>query len=139
MAAKLRHFALVVKDQERSAKFYEEAFGFSRAGFVQGTLGSAQFMSDGVVCLALLHYLKGHKGSGLNDDDFVGSHHFGIQVDDLTEAGDKIKAAGGTFFYDLGDATQKKKNFERKFKDPDGIIFDISHTGWSGTADMIKE
>jgi hypothetical protein len=24
-------------------------------------------------------------------------------------------------------------NFERKFKDPDGIIFDISEKGWLGT------
>ncbi len=30
--AKLRHFAIVVKDQEKSAKFYEEAFGLKRVG-----------------------------------------------------------------------------------------------------------
>jgi len=138
MAAKLRHFAIVVRDQEKSAKFYEEAFGFQRAGFAQGEMGSAQFMTDGVVSLALLYYKKGHKASGLSDENFVGSHHFGIQVDDLKSAGDKIEAAGGTFFYDLGNENQKVGNFERKFKDPDGIIFDISHTGWSGTADCKK-
>ena len=44
----------------------------------------------------------------------------------------KIEAAGGTFFFDLGD-DQEKENFERKFKDPDGVIFDISKKGWQGT------
>jgi hypothetical protein len=38
----------------------------------------------------------------------------------------------GTFFFDLGN-DQEKENFERKFKDPDGIIFDISKKGWLGT------
>jgi len=63
---------------------------------------------------------------------FVGAHHFGFQVDDIAEVQQKIEAAGGTFFFDLGD-DQEKENFERKFKDPDGIIFDISKKGWLGT------
>ena len=31
-------------------------------------------------------------------------------------------------FFDLGE--ERKGNFERKFKDPDGVIFDISEKGW---------
>ena len=31
--AQLRHFAIVVRDQEKSAKFYEEAFGLKRVGY----------------------------------------------------------------------------------------------------------
>jgi hypothetical protein len=42
---------------------------------------------------------------------------------------EKIEAAGGTFFFDLGKS-KEDVNFERKFKDPDGIIFDISEKGW---------
>ena len=138
MSAKLRHFAIVVKDQERSAKFYEQAFGLKRAGFVQGALGSAQFMSDGVVCLALLRYKQGHPAAGPIGEDFVGVHHFGIQVDDLDKASAAVEAAGGKFFFDLGDKNKKTGNYERKMVDPDGIIFDISHTGWAGTADQVK-
>ena len=37
-----------------------------------------------------------------------------------------------TPFFDLGD-DMEKENFERKFKDPDGIIFDVSVKGWIGT------
>ena len=43
------------------------------------------------------------------------------------------EADGGTFFFDLGNDPDKH-NFERKFKDPDGIIFDISRNGWLGTS-----
>ena len=35
-------------------------------------------------------------------------------------------------FFDLGEG-KEHVNFERKFKDPDGIIFDISEKGWLGT------
>jgi predicted enzyme related to lactoylglutathione lyase len=130
--AQLRHFAIVVRDQEKSARFYEQAFGMTRAGFEDLGWSSALYMTDGVVNLALLHY-AGERGSGLKDaKNFVGPHHFGFQVDDLQEAQKQIEAAGGTFFFDLGDVD--KDNFERKFKDPDGIVIDVSHKGWRGTA-----
>jgi catechol 2,3-dioxygenase-like lactoylglutathione lyase family enzyme len=132
MAARLRHFAIVVKDQEKSAQFYEKAFGLRRAGFEDLGWSSALYMTDGVVNLALLHY-TGERGSGLKDaKNFIGPHHFGFQVDDLQEAQKQVEAAGGTFFFDLGDDVEKE-NFERKYKDPDGIIVDISKKGWSGT------
>jgi catechol 2,3-dioxygenase-like lactoylglutathione lyase family enzyme len=132
MAPRLRHFAIVVRDQEKSAKFYEEAFGLKRAGFEDLGWSSAVYLSDGVVNLALLHF-TGTKGTGREDmKDFVGAHHFGFIVDDIDEAQKKVEAAGGTFYMDLGDNAEKD-NFERKFKDPDGIIIDISRKGWSGT------
>jgi len=132
--AKLRHFAIVVKDQERSAQFYEQAFGLTRAGYEDLGWSSAQYMTDGVINLALLHYRE-ERGSGLTDPkNYVGAHHFGFQVEDLAAAQKQIEAAGGTFFFDLGNDAEKE-NFERKFKDPDGIIIDISQKGWSGTSD----
>lgn len=132
MAARLRHFAIVVKDQEKSATFYEKAFGLKRAGFEDLGWSSALYMTDGVINLALLHFMDSEK-SGLKDPKaFVGAHHFGFQVDDLEEAGKQIEAAGGKFFFDLGKDAEKE-NFERKYKDPDGIIVDISKKGWAGT------
>ncbi len=91
-------------------------------------------MSDGVINMALLNF-KGKGGTAASDlkegSTFVGAHHFGIQVDDLVETQKRIEAAGGKFFFDLGD--ERAGNFERKFKDPDGVIFDISKHGWQGT------
>lgn len=130
--ARLRHFAVVVRDLEKSARFYEGVFGLKRVGQETLDFASAVYLSDGVINLALLSY-HGKRGSGLEDAKrFVGAHHFGFQVEDLAETQKRIEAAGGTFFFDLG-ADQEKENFERKFKDPDGVIFDISNKGWLGT------
>lgn len=130
--ARLRHFAVVVRDLQKSARFYEQVFDLKRVGEETLDFASAIYLSDGVINLALLNY-HGKRGSGLEDArSFVGAHHFGFQVDDLKDAQERIEAGGGTFFFDLGDDAEKE-NFERKFKDPDGIIFDISKKGWLGT------
>jgi predicted enzyme related to lactoylglutathione lyase len=130
--AKLRHIAVVVKDLEKAAQFYEKVFELERVGAETLDFASAIYLSDGVINLALLNY-KGSRGSGLADaKNFVGAHHFGFQVDDIEKTQKKIEALGGKFFFDLGN-DQEKENFERKFKDPDGVIFDISKKGWQGT------
>lgn len=101
--AELRHFAIVVRNQEKSAKFYEQAFGLKRVGFEDLSWSSAVYMSGGAVNLALMHF-TGTKGSGRKDiKDFVGAHHFGFYVDDVAETQKRVEAAGGTFFMDLGD------------------------------------
>jgi predicted enzyme related to lactoylglutathione lyase len=129
--ARLRHFAIVVRDLDKAAQFYETVFELKRVGREDLEFASAVYLSDGVVNLALLNY-RGERGSGLEDaKNFVGAHHFGFQVEDIAATQKRIEAAGGRFFFDLGE-DQDKENFERKFKDPDGIIFDISRKGWLG-------
>ena len=44
-----------------------------------------------------------------------------------------IEASGGQYAFDFGDP--KGMNFERKFTDPEGILFDISEKGWYGALD----
>lgn len=130
--AKLRHIAVVVKDLERAAKFYETVFDMKRVGRDDLEFASGIYLTDGTVNLALLNY-KSSKGSGLsNAATFVGAHHFGFIVDDMADAQKRIEENGGEFFFDLGNDAEKE-NFERKFKDPDGVIFDVSKTGWVGT------
>jgi predicted enzyme related to lactoylglutathione lyase len=130
--ARLRHFAICVRDLGRSAKFYEEVFDLKRIGREDLEIGSAIYMSDGVINLALLNF-SGNKGNDIKGDptQAVGANHFGFQVDDLVETQNRIEAAGGKFFFDLGN--DRHGNFERKFKDPDGVVFDISENGWVGT------
>ncbi|MCW5770310.1 MAG: VOC family protein [Rhodospirillaceae bacterium] len=129
---KLRHFAICVSDLEKSARFYEEVFGLERVGREDLEIGSGIYLSDGVVNLALLSYRSG-KGAGREDAArFIGPHHFGFVVDDLADAQAKIEAAGGAFFFKLGDDAERS-NFELKFKDPDGVVFDISKKGWLGS------
>jgi len=132
--ARLRHFAVCVNDLDKAAKFYATVFDLKRIDREDLEIGSAIYMSDGVINLALLNF-KGNAGSKASDlkdpKAFVGAHHFGFQVDDVAETQKRIEANGGKFFFDLGD--ERHGNFERKFKDPDGVIFDISAGGWQGT------
>ena len=129
--ARLRHIAVCVKDLEKAAKFYEDVFEMKIVGRETIEIGSAIYMSDGVINMALLNF-AGAKGNDLKDPkNAVGANHFGFQVEDLAETQRRIEASGGKFFFDLGD--ERHGNFERKFKDPDGVVFDISQHGWVGT------
>jgi predicted enzyme related to lactoylglutathione lyase len=112
-----------VKDLERAAAFYQKVFDLQRVGEEHLEMGSGIYLSDGVINLALLKY-KNEAPSG--------AHHFGFHVEDLDAARKRIEDAGGKFFFTLGDS-KEQANFEMKFKDPDGVIFDISEKGWVGT------
>jgi predicted enzyme related to lactoylglutathione lyase len=127
--AKLRHVAVVVRDLEAAARFYEEAFEMKRAFTVEG---AAVYLSDGIMNLALLQDKATNSGAS-NNGLTHGTHHFGFRVEDLKASQERIEARGGKFFFDLGDPAGM--NFERKFKDPEGIVFDISEKGWYGAFD----
>ena len=136
MAARIRHIALSVKDIDATADFYEKALGLSRSPKSEGPTAYRIYMSDGEINLALLQY-KSEVGSGLtNPGEFVGIHHFGFQCDDLAKQQKQIEQAGGKFFFDLGDPDDD--DFERKFRDPNGIIFDINWKGWTMTSGKVK-
>src|SRR5207302_296158 len=64
--ARLRHIAVCVKDLDKAAAFYERVFDLKRLEREDLDIGSAIYMSDGVINLALLKF-KGEKGHGLND------------------------------------------------------------------------
>jgi catechol 2,3-dioxygenase-like lactoylglutathione lyase family enzyme len=136
MPARIRHIALSVKDIDATADFYEKAFGLKRSPKSEGPTAYRVYMSDGEINLALLQY-KSETGSGLKKPgEFVGIHHFGFQCDDIEKQQKQIEAAGGKFFFDLGDPDDD--DFERKFRDPNGIIFDINWKGWSLTKGKVN-
>jgi lactoylglutathione lyase len=117
MATRLRHIAIIVPDPEQSAKFFEQAFGMTRAGKARRGI----YMTDGVMNVALL------KTEG---DEKPGLYHFGMWVDDLDEAEKKVTAAGGSYL--AGRPTSPNSFYEAKYRDPDGVVFDLTHNGWAG-------
>jgi lactoylglutathione lyase len=117
LMAKLRHIALIVPDPEKAAKFFEEAFDMKVAGKARRGL----YVSDGTVNVALL------KQEG---DEKVGIYHFGMWVDDLDEAEKKVISAGRPEPSAAGQTAHSY--YEAKYKDPLGIVFDLTHTGWIG-------
>ena len=121
--AKLRHIALIVPDPEKAAKFFEDAFEMKIAGKARRGL----YVSDGVMNVALL------KQEG---DEKVGIYHFGMWVDDLDEAEKKVVNAGGSYL--AGRPTSPQSYYEAKYKDPLGIVFDLTHTGWVGAVKDVE-
>src|SRR5215467_13073944 len=79
MANKLRHIAISVRDPEKAAKFFEQAFGMTRAGNAQRGV----YMTDGVFNVALLNF-GDEPIAGMEDRPGVqGLIHFGMWVDNV--------------------------------------------------------
>ena len=92
MKHKLRHIALSVPDVAKAQKFFEDAFGMTKAGDAQNGI----YMTDGTMNVALL--AKGGKVPGIGLEPFYGVMHFGMWVDDLAQAEAQVKAAGAVHF-----------------------------------------
>jgi catechol 2,3-dioxygenase-like lactoylglutathione lyase family enzyme len=130
--AKLRHVALQVKDPEATAQFFEQAFEMKRVGRTEADISSGIYLSDGTMNMAILHY-KTDKAAGTpQGKDWVGINHIGFWVDDLGEIDDQITAAGGEAFLDQEEPENDTLFFEKKYYTPDGIVLDVSKTGWGG-------
>ena len=134
MMAKLRHIAIAVPDPKKTAEFYMNVFGLKQVGETNSPLATGVYLSDGVINVALLKYKTDEAAGKERGKDYVGVHHFGFQVEDLREAGSRIEANGGTFFLDLPEQ-KDTLYYEQKWRDPNGIIFDISHHGWVGASE----
>ena len=123
--AKLRHIAISVKDPEKTAKFFEEAFGMTRAGSAMRGV----YLTDGSMNVALLNFGDEPVPGFETQKGYEGIIHFGMWVDDAEEADRKIKAAGGSYM--TGRWEQNPNVFyEVKYKSPEGIVFDISANGF---------
>jgi catechol 2,3-dioxygenase-like lactoylglutathione lyase family enzyme len=117
--AKLRHIAIRVKDLEATARFYEKIFGMTRAF---ENKDRAIYLTDGLMNLAIL-----------NAATAQGENHFGFRVDDFGAVEAALTEAGATYDSELGDPSGM--NYERKWRDPEGNLFDVSEKGWYGALD----
>jgi lactoylglutathione lyase len=125
--AKLRHIAIAVNDPDKAAKFFEEAFGMTRAGSAMRGV----YLTDGVMNVALLNFAHEPVPGFENQKGYEGIIHFGMWVDDVDETDRKIKEAGGSY---MTGRFEKDPNvfYEVKYKTPEGIVFDVTANGWKG-------
>ena len=126
--AKLRHLALQVPDLLEAAAFYKSVFDMEQVVHADTPFGNALMLSDGVMNLTLLNFPEGTKGM-VNGPDWAGLHHMGFIIDDAEETIKKIEANGGEYFTTLPDGYEGIQA-EVKYKDPNGVVFDISEHGW---------
>ncbi len=134
--ARIKHIAITTKEPVKTAEFYKSAFGLKE---LRRSPNGAVFLSDGHIHLAILNWKDERSADmGAHGPNFSGIHHFGFEVEDLDDASDKLEAVHGRRL------TQKEgveavmaggghANFEMKWSGPDGVVIDISHTGWEGT------
>lgn len=129
--AKLRHIALSVPDPWEAARFYQQAFDLQIVGEAHSSTADGVYLSDGTVSLTLLKY-KTDAPAGPVGKDFVGLHHMGFLCDDLDAQSRQVEAAGAALFMDVPKHSTTEY-YEKKYRDPNGVIFDITHSGWRGT------
>ena len=127
--AKLRHSAMQGPDLQRSAEYYEKLFELDRVCDGESEYGNAVMLADGTMNLTLLHFPEGTKG-GKNGPDWAGLHHIGFVVDDKEAAGKRAEELGGEFFMEFPDNIPGV-DAETKYKDPNGLVFDIADHDWT--------
>ena len=127
--SKLRHIAITVPDPWKTAEFYVRVFGMKKVGETDWENAKGVYLSDGVINLALLNYKTEH-AAGERGRGFVGVHHFGFWVDDVEASRKVIEAAGGKHW--MGEPSDDGGFYEVKFRDPDGLVVDITQNGWTG-------
>ena len=132
---RIRHIALTTKDPAKTALFYKEAFGLKE---VRRSPNGAVFLTDGHINLAILNW-KTNKSSdvGAHGENFSGIHHFGFEVDNLDDASHQLTKVEATQLTHKDGVEETMMagghaNFEMKWSGPDGVVIDISHTGWEG-------
>ena len=125
---KLRHIAVTVPDLEEAARFYETTFGMTRAS----ESNIAILLSDGVVSLAILKFKTDEQAGDERGKDFHGLHHMGFVVEDIEAMQQIIEDNGGQYHMRLPNTPDGAS--EIKFRDPNGVVFDIVTTQYANKA-----
>ena len=138
--AKIKHIALSTQDPEKTARFYIDVFGMKQIGRVNHPAVTGYFLSDGDINLAVLKFKNDAVAGTERGKDYCGIHHIGFQVDSLEAIAERLAAAGSARRDDVNEAlgvghgTQRHANVEVKYSGPDGIMLDVSETGWVGAS-----
>jgi glyoxylase I family protein len=137
---KIKHIALSAKDAEATAKFFIDVFGMKEIEKFDGHGAKGYYLSDGDLNLAILDFKNDAVAGVERGKDWYGIHHIGFQVDSLDAIHEKLAAAGSTPREDVnkalgvGRGQRQESNVEVKYAGPDGIMLDVSETGWVGTS-----
>jgi len=127
--AQIKHIAIRTENVEKTAAFYQQAFGLERVGTGQ----SGVYLTDGHLNIAILNFRAVVEGESMK----LGIDHVGFQVEDVDAAVARIKELGGKSLNDRQSVTptdpaQPQSYFEVKCVGPDEQVIDISSVGWVG-------
>jgi methylmalonyl-CoA/ethylmalonyl-CoA epimerase len=138
---KIKHIAISAKDADATAKFFIDAFGMKEVEKFDGHGAKGCYLSDGDFNIAILDFKNDVVAGVERGKDWYGIHHIGFQVDSLEAIHKKLIAAGSKPRDDVNEALgvgpghkTEATYVEVKYAGPDGIMIDVSETGWVGTS-----
>ena len=110
-------------------KFYCKVFDMEIVGETESPLASSMHVSDDIISLARLKY-NADKLAGM-DKHAKCIKHTDFWADNFEKQSEKLKKSGGKYFHELS-REKKSLYYEMKFRDPNGVIFDITNNRWVG-------
>jgi glyoxylase I family protein len=137
---KIKHIALSTQDVDATAKFYIDVFGMKEIAKVDSPGASGYYLSDGDLNLAILKFKSDAVAGVERGKAWSGIHHIGFEVESLEDITAKLAAAGSKPRDDVnralgvGHGPRQGGNVEVKYTGPDGVMVDVSETGWVGTS-----
>jgi glyoxylase I family protein len=137
---KIKHIALSTQDVDGTARFYIDVFGMKQIARIDSPGARGYYLSDGDINLAILNFKNDAVAGVERGKDFCGIHHIGFQVESLEAIAELLSAAGAQPRDDVnralgvGESHQRYANVEVKYGGPDGVMLDVSETGWVGTS-----
>ena len=137
---KLKHIALSTQDVEKTARFYIDVFGMKEVGKVDSPGARGYYLTDGDLNLAILNFKQDAVAGVERGKNWNGIHHIGFEVESLEEIAGRLAAAGSQPRHDVNEALgvghgqRHEGTVEVKYSGPDGVMIDVSETGWVGTS-----
>ncbi|MDP8921388.1 MAG: VOC family protein [Chloroflexota bacterium] len=142
---KIKHIAISTQDVDATARFYIDVFGLQEIAKIDSPGARGYYLSDGDLNLAILNFKKDEVAGVERGKEWSGIHHIGFQVESLDEIAEKLAAAGAQPRDDVnqalgvGQGHAHGRNVEVKYNGPDGVMIDVSQTGWVGTSPLTRE
>ncbi len=138
----IKHIAIATQDADKTAKFYTSVFGMKEIAKLDSPNASGYYLSDGNINLAILNFKNNQVTGAEYGQEYSGIHHIGFQVASLEEITEKLQEAQSSPRDEINQALgvgmgeAHHANVEVKYGGPDGVIIDISETGWVGTSPL---
>jgi glyoxylase I family protein len=147
---KIKHIAIATQDVDKTARFYIDVFGLQEIARIDSPNASGYYLSDGDINIAILNFkndevagIEHGKVAGIErGKEYSGLHHIGFQVENLDDIAAKLATAGSKPRDDINKALgvgmdrTRHANVEVKYSGPDGVVVDVSETGWVGTSGL---
>ena len=139
---KIKHIAIATQDVDKTARFYIDVFGLQEIAKLDSPNASGYYLSDGDINIAILNFKNDEVAGIERGNEYSGLHHIGFQVENLDEIAAKLATAGSKPRDDINKALgvgmdrTRHANVEVKYSGPDGVVVDVSETGWVGTSGL---